>query len=121
MLTERLRSQVTSLPPLVRRTLPTLIGSAMVIWFLGGLFAFPDAPIHPCGPREIYLYSEHPYGYCGKQGQSRTLSDFHSFELWQAGMFCLWSSGMIAFGFLQKGRRKTKPPLSRERRGSRAP
>jgi hypothetical protein len=54
--------------------------------------------IRPCAD-----LASHPYGYCGKQGQSHTQIDFHDFELWQTGLFCLWPSGMIVLALLRKG------------------
>jgi len=80
----------------------------MATWFIGGMVIFYDNQIHRCDPKVDYLYSNHLYGYCGKQGQSHTQIDFHNFELWQTGLFCLWPSGMIVVALLRKGLPKSE-------------
>jgi hypothetical protein len=91
---------------LVRQILTLSIISAMVTWFCGGLAMFPDAPIHPCAADRPYLYSHHPYGYCGKQGQSHTAIDFHNFNTWQNVLFWIWPPGMLCLVLLNINRLK---------------
>ncbi len=54
-----------------------------------GTVQFPDSPIEPCGVDK----------YCGKQGQSHTLSEYRSFRRWETTMFFLWPGGiLVMFG-----------------------
>jgi hypothetical protein len=75
-------------------------------WFFGGLAMFHDAPIQPCSERVDYLYSYHPDGYCGKQGQDHTASDFRRFQKWQEILFLIWPPGILALVLLQRGQSK---------------
>ena len=86
-----------------RYMLISLIVAVMVAWFIGGIFLYPDAPIHACNQENKYFYLNHPFGYCGKQGQSHTEVDFRRFEFWQIILFCLWPSGMGAVAILGRG------------------
>ena len=79
---------------------------AMMLWFLGDLVMFPDAPIHRCVEGGNYGYTHHPDGYCGKQGQAHTSVDFRRFEFWQGGLFLLWPVGIVALAVLTKSQRK---------------
>jgi hypothetical protein len=72
--------------PSLRRALSGFIGAVMLIGFSGGLLLFPDGPIGPCRPNILYLYSDHPFGYCGKQGQSHTATD--STNTWSGKLQC---------------------------------
>lgn len=87
----------------LRRVLIWFVGVIMAIWFFGGFLLFPDAPIGPCGPNTRYLYSNHPFGYCGKQGQSHTATDFHRFTIWQDTLIFLWPLGLGALFLLNRG------------------
>ena len=80
-----------------------MIGVVTIMFSAGGygLVRFPDSPIHKCGAEANYLYRVHPYGYCGKQGQSRTAADYASFERWQNTMFVIWPVGLLALAVLQ--------------------
>jgi len=89
--------------PNLRGLLSGLVGCIMAIWFFGGLFLFPDAPIDRCQPETHYLYSTHPYGYCGKQGQSHSAADFDRFNIWQDILLFLWPLGMGALILLNRG------------------
>jgi hypothetical protein len=75
----------------------------MAAWFICGMARFPDAPIHQCSPTAHYLYTDHPNGYCGKQGQSRIESDFHDFQNWVTGLFLIWPCGMLLLLLLGSG------------------
>jgi hypothetical protein len=93
----------------LRGNLISVIGMIMVVWFVGGLLLFPDAPIHLCDPSTQYFYHDHPFGYCGKQGQSHTTVDFHRFQVWETALLCLWPSGMLAIAALGHGLSKKRP------------
>jgi len=72
----------------------------MFIWFFGGLYFYPDAPLHPCTS----------HGFCGKQGQPHSQLDFNHFTIWQSTLTWLWPIGMIVLAMLnwdtiQAGRR----------------
>jgi hypothetical protein len=89
----------------LRGLLEIIIILFMATWFFIGLARFPDAPIHQCSPTKHYLYADHPNGFCGKQGQSRTESEFRSFQNWQTGLFLIWPPGMLALFLLKRKRR----------------
>ena len=64
----------------------------MVGIFFYFIFRFPDGPIHECSS----------YGYCGKQGQPHSLSDFRSFIWWHIAFLELASLGILVLGLLQQ-------------------
>jgi len=64
--------------------------------FAYGLVRFPDGPIHPCAT----------YGYCGKQGQPRTLEDFNAFRAWETAMLWGWPIGLVTLMLLHRGQRE---------------
>ena len=66
-----------------------IIINAVLCFFLG-VGRFRDGPIHPCEKDVQYLYHYHPYGYCGKQGQSHTAADFEHYQEWEDVIFVLW-------------------------------
>jgi hypothetical protein len=72
----------------------------MVVTFGYGIVRFADGPIHKCVEGRIYLYKQHPDGYCGKQGQSHTAADYASFEKWSDTMFIMWPLGIAALMIL---------------------
>lgn len=93
-----------------RKLLMAAIVLSMVTWFAWGALRFPDSPVHLCSQTKDYLYTDHPQGYCGKQGQSRTEEDLRLFSFWEAGLSSIWFPGIIlvaALGFgLPKGRKR---------------
>jgi hypothetical protein len=64
----------------------------MVAIFFYFIFRFPDGPLHECSS----------HGYCGKQGQPHSLSDFRSFIWWQTLLFWSWPPGILVLGLLQQ-------------------
>src|SRR5678815_1441633 len=64
-----------------------------VVWFVGGLIAFPDTPIHPCGT-----------AYCGKQGQPHSRTDFEYHNIWQTGLWVSWPLILVAAWWLSRGK-----------------
>ncbi|QGM45030.1 hypothetical protein [Methylocystis heyeri] len=86
-----------------RSLLVSMIATVMGAWFVSGM-RFPDAPIHRCSPTAHYLYADHPNGYCGKLGQSRTERDFHIFQVWEKGQNFIWPCGMLALALLMSKR-----------------
>jgi hypothetical protein len=95
--------------PSRQRVLSGFIGAIMMIAFVGGVLLFHDGPIGPCSPNIPYLYSNHPFGYCGKQGQSHTAADYHRFLVWEAAMLILWPLGMAALFALRGDKFRNKP------------
>jgi hypothetical protein len=93
----------------LRGNLISVIGMIMLVWFAGGLLLFPDGVIHPCKASTDYFYVDHPFGYCGKQGQSHTAVDFHRFQVWQTVLFCLLPSGLITIAALGHGLSRKAP------------
>jgi hypothetical protein len=87
----------------LRGNLISVIGMIMLVWFVGGMALFPDGPIHLCNASTHYFYLDHPFGYCGKQGQSHNAIDFHRFQVWQTVLFSLWPFGIIAIAALGHG------------------
>ena len=85
----------------LHKTLTRIVVGVMLTWFFGGILLYSDAPIHLCNPRANYLYTVHPDGYCGKQGQPHTALDFQRFTLWQDVLFWLWPLGMCALIILR--------------------
>lgn len=79
------------------RMLACAIAAVMLGFFGYGMFRFPDNPIRPC--------QEH--GYCGKQGQPRTLEDFVAFSRWN-DLFSYWPVGIISLIALQGSFRTKK-------------
>ena len=77
-----------------RKILSYVIGALMLGFFAYGLLMFPDMPIHPC--------KEH--GYCGKQGQPRSDSEFEAYSRWDS-LFALWPAGIVAGALLRGARR----------------
>ena len=73
----------------LRRPLTWCILAVMGVWFLGGMVRFPDSPIHPC-----------PTGFCGKQGQPHTESDYHLHGIWSRILIFGWPLGMFALALL---------------------
>ena len=63
--------------------------------FFYGWFKFPDAPISECAG---------PTGFCGKQGQPHSFSDYHQFDIWQTSMFVVWPLGMLIAFLLNRKR-----------------
>ena len=55
--------------------------------FFYGWFRYPDAPLHPC---------DGPTGYCGKQGQPHSLSEFRAFGVWQTALLIVWPAGLLS-------------------------
>lgn len=95
---------------IVRRIALGLVLAIMVGWFLVGITLFPDGPVHACNPSADYLYTVHPFGYCGKQGQSHTFIDFTHFKFWEDRLQAFWPFGMIAvlvLGFGLPRRKRT--------------
>lgn len=80
----------------VRRVVLALVMTIMLGWFWAGMALFPDGPIEPCDPSADYLYTDHPLGYCGKQGQSHTFTDFTRFKFWESVLMACWPLGIIA-------------------------
>ena len=79
-----------------------LIAAFMVMLFIYGFVKFPDG-VHTCkelGYKEL--------GYCGKQGQSHTKTEFEEFNFWSTLMFWCWPSGIGALALLQE---KKKSPV----------
>ena len=72
----------------VRQWLARSIMGVMMLWFLGDLVMFPDAPIHRCAEGGNYAYTHHPDGYCGKQGQAHTSVDFVALSSGKAACSC---------------------------------
>jgi hypothetical protein len=62
-----------------------LIVFPMAALFVYGLISFPDGPLRVC--------AEH--GFCGKQGQPHTLSDYHRYVVWEWAMLIVWPAGML--------------------------
>jgi hypothetical protein len=77
-----------------RRSVSIVIASAMGLWFFGGMWLYPDAPLHAC--------VEH--GYCGKQGQPHSQREFEHFRVWETGLQWAWPIGIIALFVLNKDR-----------------
>ena len=73
----------------VRRTIAIALLALAGAWLLGGLVLFPDGPIHACAS-----------GYCGKQGQPRTLQDFGRYRIWEGGLGFGWPGVMLAAWWL---------------------
>jgi len=76
-----------------RKILAYIIGTLMLGFFAYGLLMFPDNPIHPCKG----------HGYCGKQGQLHSQSEFDAFSRWDAVM-AWWPVGIVAIALLQGAR-----------------
>lgn len=85
-----------------RGTLISLIAMIMAAWFIGGIALHPDG-VQRCDNNIDYQYAHHPFGYCGKQGQSHTEVEFRQFEIWRTVLFCLWPSGIAAIAILGRG------------------
>ena len=77
-----------------RKILAYIIGALMLGFFAYGLLMFPDNPIHSC--------KEH--GYCGKQGQPHSQSEFDAFSRWDAVM-AWWPAGIVAIALLRAAKR----------------
>jgi hypothetical protein len=73
-----------------RRVITALLGSVMLAWFFGGMYLYPDAPLHPCASN----------GFCGKQGQPHSRLEFEHFMMWQSTLTWLWPTGMIVLAML---------------------
>ena len=86
---------------LARRLLTYLIMAATISWFAWGIIKFPDAPIHLCDSATDFLYSDHPIGFCGKQGQSHTAEDFRLYDIWQRTILWIWMPGIVAISLLR--------------------
>ncbi len=69
----------------------------MMALLLYGFVRFPDAPLHIC-----------PSGYCGKQGQPHTLSEYSDFRVWERTLFICWPIGMVTLFLLQRWTRDDK-------------
>lgn len=77
-----------------RTVLKILLGGVCaggLLWFLYGWFAYPDAPLHPCGQDR----------FCGKQGQPHTSADYEAFLRWQTSLFVTHPLALLA-GLLLK-------------------
>lgn len=61
--------------------------------FLFGVFRFPDG-VQVCDESRHYVIKYHPEGYCGKQGQPHTATDYRAFEAWTWTMAIVWPVGM---------------------------
>ena len=70
------------------------IVAIMFVSFFYGIIRFPDGPLHPCAT-----------GYCGKQGQFRTASDYSHYELWSHSILIIWPAGMLGLWLLRRGQR----------------
>jgi hypothetical protein len=68
------------------------VGALMLVWFFYGMFEYSDGPIHPC--RE--------HGYCGKQGQPHTQTEFEHFTVWKTALFSGWPVGMLSVFLLRR-------------------
>ena len=100
---------------LARQILSMSILILMVAWFVADMLIFPDAPIKLCEANAPYFYSNHPYGYCGKQGQSHTAIDFHNFNIWQNGLLLIWPSGILFISLLKEDRTRAKSGANNQR------
>jgi predicted secreted protein len=85
-----------------RCALISLIAMIMAAWFIGGIALHPDG-VQRCDQNIDYYYAYHPFGYCGKQGQSHTEAEFRQFEIWRTVLFCLWPLGLAAIAILGRG------------------
>lgn len=85
-----------------------LIIIAAVSCFFFGVGHFRDGPIHPCEKDRGYFYKDHPYGYCGKQGQSHTAADFKSYQEWETITYVLWSLMMLSVASLVRQAKKRR-------------
>ena len=63
----------------------------MVGSFTYGTWRFPDNPIHPCAK----------HGYCGKQGQPRSVADYEAYVFWRNGMSVLGPLGVACLVILK--------------------
>jgi hypothetical protein len=85
-----------------QRLLTVVLGSVMFVWFFGGLYLYPDAPLHPCASN----------GFCGKQGQPHSQLEFEHFQVWQSTLTWIWPIGMIVLAMLNwdriQARRRAK-------------
>lgn len=90
----------------LRKIVAWIVAGMMMLWFAGGFVLFPDAPIQRCAAGTAYLFQDHPYGYCGKQGQSHTEADFWHFQLWQTVLFLIWAPGIVVLHLLQEKKPK---------------
>jgi hypothetical protein len=84
-----------------RRILSGCIGTVMIVLFVYVGVRFPDWPIQKCVPGTAYAITQHPSGYCGKQGQPHTAEDFHAFEMWETILIYAWPVGIAALAVLQ--------------------
>jgi len=75
-----------------RRSVSIVVMVVMGVWFFGGMYLYPDAPLHVC--------AEH--GYCGKQGQPHTQKEFEDFTVWENALQWGWPIGMIALFLLHR-------------------
>jgi hypothetical protein len=89
-----------------RRILSGCIGAVMVALFIYVGVRFPDAPIHKCRAGTAYAITQHPSGYCGKQGQPHTENDYHAYEFWEMVLFIVWPAGMASIAALRYLRRQ---------------
>jgi hypothetical protein len=92
----------------LRGNLISVIGMIMFVWFVSGMILFPDG-VEVCNPSTQYFHHDHPFGYCGKQGQSHTAVDFHRYQVWQTVLLGLWPSRMIAVVALGRGLSRKAP------------
>jgi hypothetical protein len=70
---------------------------AGIAWFIGGFILFPDAPIKPCGT-----------GYCGKQHQAHSETDFERFTIWESTLQFGWPLVILAAWWVQRERKRAK-------------
>ena len=73
------------------------IAIVMLAVFVYGLLEYPDAPIRPCTGSS---------GFCGKQGQPHTYSEYRQFESWQTTLIVVWPVGMLIAFLLNRKRSK---------------
>jgi hypothetical protein len=72
------------------RVADAIILAIMFAAFWYGIFRFPDGPLHPCET-----------GYCGKQGQPHTATEYRDYLYWSILMLIVWPAGLVGFGLIE--------------------
>jgi hypothetical protein len=70
----------------------------MLVLFAYGVLRYHDGPIHQCAS----------HGYCGKQGQPHTESEYRQYLEWQTTIEWSWPPGLLVL-FLANKRRIPVP------------
>ena len=73
----------------------------MAILFSYFVGRFGDGPIHKCVAGRPYAITQHPSGYCGKQGQPHTEEDYQAYQTWETILFIVWPTGMASIAALR--------------------